>query len=104
MDSFVKDRSIITLVDQLRSRFGSDAFVIHDHWEADLCAIGLAARDEPARLVYISTFGKPEGRYDASLELPPASNDDFPYTPAGDRWDVDFEGLATLLGEHLGLE
>ena len=100
----MKDRSIITLVGKLRARFGPDAFVIRDHWESDLCAIGIAALDEPTRLVHISTFGKPEGRYDVSLELPPVPGDDFPYTPAADRWDLDFEGLATLLGEHLGIE
>ena len=100
----MKDQAIITVVEMLRSRFGPEAFVIRDHWESDQCAIGLAARDEPDWLVYISTFGQSEGRYDASLELPPAPGDDFPYTPAGERWDLDFEELATLVGEHLGLK
>ena len=104
MNSFVKDSSIITLVERLHIRFGSDVFVINDRWEADLCAVGLAACDEPDRLVYVSTFGQPDGLYYVALEPPPASGDGFPYMPAGDRLDVDFEELVLLLGEHLGLK
>ena len=99
----MKDASVVAVVDQLRSRFGADALLVVDHWEADRCAIGLSRPDEPERLVYVCTFGKPPGRYDVSLELPPARGDDFPYTPAGDRSDLDFGELATVVGEHLGL-
>ncbi len=99
----MKHASITAVVDRLRDRFGADAFRITDHWDADQCAIGLSAPDEPRRLVYICTFRKAPGRYDVSLELPPAAGDDSPYTPAGDRTDVDFEQLAAVVREHLGL-
>lgn len=102
-DDGVKDASIITVVEKLRCRFGQDAFVVRDHWEADIWAIGLAARDDSGRLVYVCTFGKSVGQYDVALELPPGRGEDFPYTPAGDRSDVDFEGLAALFREHLRL-
>lgn len=98
----VKDASILVAIDQLRARLGPDTFVIADHWD-DLFAVGLAAPAQPGRLVYISTFGKPPGRFDASLELPPAPASDLPYTPNGDRSDLDIAALVSLLREHLRL-
>ncbi len=64
-----KDITIINLIETLRSTFDFESIEIVDHWEADLCAIGIK-RDE--RLVYISTYShleKPVIRYDFDLEI-----------------------------------
>jgi hypothetical protein len=37
-----KDATITELLDWLRERLGNE-FSITDHWEADLCAIGISA-------------------------------------------------------------
>ncbi|MFL5540244.1 MAG: hypothetical protein ACJ8J0_14740 [Longimicrobiaceae bacterium] len=97
----MKDASITGVVAQLGARLGDGAFVVTDHWEADRCAIGLSAPGDPGRLVYISTSGKPPGRYDVSLELPAAPGADLPYQPAGDRSDLDVETLTSVVGRHL---
>ena len=97
----MKDASITEAVAELPLRLGTDAFVIHDHWEADLCATGLASPRDPNRLVYISTFGKAPGRYDLSLELPPTPGAELPYSPAGEAVDVDIAELARMVRTHL---
>ena len=76
---------------------------VEDLWEADLCAIGVAAPSEPGRLVYISTFSKPPGQYDVTLELPPQLSDELPYESASEWLELDFEGLATIVAKHLGI-
>jgi hypothetical protein len=68
-----KHKSITELLDRLRTRLGTAAFDVIDHWEGDLCAVGVARPDEHGILVYVSTFGEPEGSYFVSLELPPPS-------------------------------
>ena len=100
----MKDSSITLAVDQLRARFGADAFVIRDHWEADLFAIGIETPHEPGRLVYIATTEARPDRFDVSLELPPKGADELPYTSAGDWANVEWQEVVTLVGEHLGLE
>ena len=97
----MKNASITEAIHELRARLGADAFTIADHWEADRYAIGLSAPADQGRLVYISTYGKLPGRFDASLELPPIAGRDLPYTPAGDIADLDIEALAALLREQL---
>ncbi len=96
-----KDQTIRSAVEQLRARFGSNAFDVRDHWTDDPCAIGLSARKEPGRLIYISTFGRPPGRFNVAFELPPADGSEHPYTPAGEQTDVDMERLASLVATHL---
>ena len=100
-EALPKEAAIIEAVEQLRSRLGAHAFIVADHWEADPHAIGLASPAEPGRLVYIATLGKPPGRYDVSLELPPARGSTLPYTPAGERADLDVDGLASAVRDHL---
>jgi hypothetical protein len=97
-----KHHSIIDVVQRLRDRLGEDTFAIADHWEADQCAIGIASSREPGRLAYICTFGKPSGCYDLSLELPPLDPAAYPYTPAGNAIDIDFDTLATSIARHFG--
>jgi hypothetical protein len=57
-----KDKSLLDLLDKLRSVFDFNLIEIIDHWEGDLCAIGLKRGN---KLVYINTFTP----YDFDLEL-----------------------------------
>lgn len=71
-----------------------------DHWDADLCAIGITRKGEPRRLVYVSTYNKQPERYFYECEeaagLPPDE-----YTVTGSEDDVDFERLLYVLEKHL---
>jgi hypothetical protein len=98
-----KDPSIEELIGALGAHFGSDSFDIVDHWESDLCAIGIARRDDHRVLAYLSTLGRPEQPYYVELELPPDAGDDVPYRVAGQHHPSDFATLARLVGSHLGL-
>ena len=80
-----KDQSIVRLLDGLTARLGPRAFDVVDHWESDLCAIGIARPDNHDVLVYISTNGESDERCSVSLELPPQPGSDIPYTAAGDH-------------------
>jgi hypothetical protein len=66
-----KDPIIIALLERLGERLGPDSFDIVDHWESDLCAVGIASPRDHGILAYLSCYGEPEGRYHVELELPP---------------------------------
>ena len=95
-----KDTSIHEVIAKLQNKLGDTAFDIVDHWEADLCAVGIARPDNHAILVYISTRNLPEKGYYASLELP-SVEEDFPYQAAGEFDNLDFEGLVSIIKRHL---
>ena len=99
-----KDKSIIRLLEQLRARLGPTAFDVVDHSQVDLCATGVARPDNHGVLVYISTFGKREGEYFVSLELPPQPGDEqcanHPYTPAGEHRVEGFDELVQTIRKH----
>jgi len=64
-----KDKTIIELIERLRLHINFRLLEIVDHWEADLCAIGLMKEN---RLVYISTFNYTENEelmFDFDLEI-----------------------------------
>ncbi|MDY7791693.1 hypothetical protein U0E10_27765 [Burkholderia ubonensis] len=93
-----KDRTIQDLMAALPME--ENAWIVVDHWDADLCAIGIARADRPRQLVYISTFGRGRGRYDYQCEMPSGpGEEDFTTTAAGD--DVDFEALLVAVKKHL---
>jgi len=96
-----KDPIILAVLDRLRARLGPGAFVHADHWESDLCAVGIASPRDPGVLVYISCFGEPPGRFGYELELPPAPGEDFPYQVAGTGSGLSFEELAGVVAGHL---
>lgn len=96
-----KNPAILAALDRLWSRLGSDTFVLADHWEADLCAVGIATPRSPGVLVYISCYGEPPGCFAYELELPPPPGDDFPYKVAGTGAGLSFEELAVVVAEHL---
>lgn len=99
-----KDESIIRLLGRLRNRLGADAFDVIDHWEADLCAVGIARPDDHSVLVYICTFGRADEDYFVSLELPPRPNDEqwanHPYTPVGEQSVQGFDELVRIIQRH----
>lgn len=80
----------------MRERF----WVLVDHWEADLFAIGVARKDDERRLVYISTFKRAPGRYDYQCETPRSSDvTDFDTTEEGE--DVGLDELLHAMVRHL---
>lgn len=94
-----KDEKIKWTVEHLAKKFGEDSFNIKDHWDTDLCAIGLTDKDEK-HLIYISVID-PDGYYIA-LENSIAV-DDFPYEPAEDFDNVSLEELEKIFAQHLRL-
>lgn len=95
----VKDQSIRELVSLLD--LGRRGWVLVDHWEADLCAIGIARGSESQRLVYVSTYDKDPGSYDYECEVScgaqPAE-----YRTVASGENVNFAELVTALQRHLG--
>jgi hypothetical protein len=65
----------VELLSWLRGQL-SDRFVVTDHWEADLCAIGLSGIERPMALAYVSTYGRAEGKYFLDVEIVHASQPD----------------------------
>lgn len=101
MATLDKDPAILSVLDRLRSLLGPDAFVLSDHWEQDLCAVGIASPRDPGVLAYISCFGESSGRFGYELELPPLPGDDSPYRVAGTGSDLSVEELAAVVAKHL---
>jgi hypothetical protein len=96
-----KNPAILAVLSQLRSRLGPNAFVLADHWESDLCAVGIASPHNPGVLIYISCYGEPPESFRYELELPPPNGDDFPYQAAGTGTALSFEALAEVVAGHL---
>jgi hypothetical protein len=96
-----KDPAILAALDHLWSRLGSDAFVLTDHWESDLCAVGIAGPRDLRVLVYISCHGELPGRFGYELELPPPPGSDDMYEVAGRGDGVTFGELASVVDAHL---
>jgi hypothetical protein len=64
-----KDKTILELIKRLKIHLDADHLEIIDHWDSDLCAIGLG---KDSRLIYISTYNYLNMipiRYDYDLEL-----------------------------------
>ena len=99
-----KEASIRELLRQLHVRLGPATFEVVNHWDADLCAVGLTKPGVPLPLVYISTFNLPPGRYYVALEAPPNAGRMDLYEHAGELTNVDFEQLVRILSDHLQLD
>lgn len=97
-----KDRSIVVLLTRLYTDLGTTAFDIVDHWESDLCAIGLAMTSDHATLVYVSTYGHPCGDYDYELETAPRTEKEV-YSVAG-RGNATYDELVTVIRDHFNLK
>jgi hypothetical protein len=93
-----KEPELIQRVDRLKLH--NHGWIIVDHWEADRCAVGIARNDHPRRLVYLSTYGKAQGKYDYECEEPTGPNPpDYITTASG--VDVDFDELFAAIERHL---
>ncbi|MEZ4462461.1 MAG: hypothetical protein R3E66_22605 [bacterium] len=93
-----KHESILDVVRKLQLHHPS--WILVDHWEADLCAIGIAEAHEPRRLAYVSTWKQPAGRYFLELESPEGED----YKVDGTFEAVDFEELEGRIFGHLHIE
>lgn len=93
-----KDPSIGTLLRALSLE--KRGWIVVDHWDADLFAIGIARKDNPRRLVYISTFKRSPGRYYYECEIPTRS-DDGDYLTTSSAEDVDLDTLIHEMTRHL---
>jgi hypothetical protein len=92
--------SIEAAVATLRERLGADTFELVNYWDADLCAIGVANPKDNRILVYVCSYGLPEGRYNVSLELPP-ENEEPLYKSAGEFESVSIDELVEITKKHL---
>lgn len=97
-----KDETIQQVVLELQNALGEGSFVVADHWEADLMAIGIARPDNYGVLVYISTEGPLENRYFVSLELP-SVNDVLPYQQGENFESIDFIALVDVVKQHFSI-
>ena len=96
-----KSESIKKLLSELQLE--KNRWIIQDHWQADLYAIGIACEGTPAHLVYVNTFGKPDGLYYYECETPKGKEDeDYVVFDRGDN--VNFDELSIIIKNHLGKE
>jgi hypothetical protein len=100
--AFVKDASVLDCLTQLERAMGSGVFRVVDHWDADLCAVGIASPGDAKRLVYVSTWQKEAGRYYYECEIPrlPTSEDEPNYAVVEKADDVDFDTLLAAVRRH----
>lgn len=69
MTGLTKDKTILDLLEKLSLQTRFEEAELFDHWDADLCAIGIK---KGIRMVYINTFNITDGRtggYDYDLEI-----------------------------------
>ena len=94
-----KDDKVVATLKHLANKFGSKSFKVADHWDGDLCAIGLTDNKDKY-LVYFSI--RVDNAFYVSLENL-KTGDDRMYEPAGDFNDVDLETLERIFLQHLQL-
>jgi hypothetical protein len=96
--SLAKDQSILDVLARLA--LPSRDWTTVDNWDADLCAIGIASKQHPRRLVYISTYGRERGRYDYQCEEPTGREpEDYATVNRGEN--VEFSTLVEVIEKHL---
>ena len=95
-----KDDSVLRVLDRLRSDLGDDAFDVVDHWDADLCAVGVARPSDHRFLVYISTFPPENGVLAYECERP-SSDPDLPYDSDGIVNEASYDDVAAAVTRHL---
>jgi hypothetical protein len=96
-----KDLPILVFLSRLEKSIGSSGFVVTDHWENDLTAIGVSSPNDADILAYVSCFNKVEGHYNYELELPAVPATEMPYTVAGRGSDVPLDELIRIVTVHL---
>jgi hypothetical protein len=96
-----KDSSIVELLAWLGAQLPGQ-FVVTDYWQPDLLATGISSIERTV-LVYISTFGRPEGRYYLELETLQASQPDSPGEVIARHNSVTRDELLSIVTKHLGI-
>ena len=97
-----KAKVVAELIDVLRSRLGSGAFQVVDHWPDDPMAIGIASPRNAGVLAYVSITPEADDPYFVSLELPPEGEwVEHPYTPDGERNECGIDELVATISTHL---
>lgn len=93
-----KHRSIVELIRALRLR--DRGWVQTHEWDGDTCAAAFARDGDLRRVVYVSVWNLPPGRYYYESETPngPGATD---YEVVDRAEDVDFETLAAAMERHL---
>jgi hypothetical protein len=95
-----KEPRIRELVHELEAVMPGESYQIVDHWDADTCAIGVASRSDPRRLVYVSTYDQSDGTYAFECEVPmDADADDYQVVDEGAGLRLDT--LLLKIREHL---
>ena len=94
-----KDESLLDVLSRLRADLGKEAFLIRDHWDADLCAVGIERPGPGGQLVYISTWQRPAGSYYVELEVPADSGASYEVAARFDS--VEYSELLELVRGHL---
>ena len=96
-----KDPRIHDVLIRLRDRLGGKAFEVIDHWDADLCAVGIGRPSDNRFVAYVSTWGLPNGRYYLSLDAPSATDRDSETEEVERYEDVDFPTLVRHVARHM---
>jgi hypothetical protein len=97
-----KDMAIKELLRWLHQQLGN-RFAVTDHWEDDLCAIGISSPEDPPQLVYILSFGQPARQHKVELESAPFPGSDLPFRTVGRFELVRRENLLAIIKDHLQL-
>lgn len=94
-----KTEPIKNLTIHLLKKYGEDAIVLTDYWDADNLAIGLADKTKQYT-VYISVYRQTDNLFFVSLENPTES-DELPYSPGEDFENQIFEEVEKIIVRHL---
>jgi hypothetical protein len=76
------------------------SYRIMDHWDADACAIGIAAQRDPRRIVYVSTYDQEDGTYAVECEAPMEDGSD-EYQVVGQGDGLRFDELLPRIRMHI---
>lgn len=66
-DRSPKDPAICEFLERLTE--AGREWGLPDHWDGDLCAVGVARPGAPGQLAYVSCWGQPPARYHVELEV-----------------------------------
>ena len=97
-----KDKSIKAVLERISSNIGEENLCLVDHWDADLCAIGIAKKDDNAQLVYISTYNKPYREFYYELEFSSKIKADTSNLQL--EGDVKYNELIKIIKSHLSVD
>jgi hypothetical protein len=95
-----KHASIWKFLGELAQHIDSEQYQVIDYWESDLYAVGVAPPDDPAQLVYVSTFGQSPGTFAYECEV---AAERVPFSTTRRGIANGMNELAIVIRKHLGL-